>query len=939
MAAPGDFHFHGTSAAVMLGPMTERVFLGWDRPFLELAAAWLLERRDELPLWLVLVPTSQAGRRLREALAEMAGGALLSPKIATPGSLLATPDPAVATDWMERVAWLEVFEGIEDWENYLELFPQPPEREGDWADGLAGELTSVRRSLQENGLTLADAARMLAKSVEAGRWETLARLENRMEQKLRAWGLQSRSRVLAKGVALPQGITRVVLAGVTETPPLLEKALLVWEGRVTALIAAPENEAEAFSEIGGPLDCWARRIMPWPASSRGSVRLVADPRQEAAEALRAVVETQTPSSEVALGTADTAAGDELAHVFTRAGWPAFHPAAQPVAGGLMRWMKIWSSWLKDPLLSTVADLLAMPETAALAGGSREIKAAHLSRLRNSWMIMRPDDLRQRLRTADFRSESQRAGAAEVLGVVETLERWRAEFLHEDFVTGMEKLSETMAAFSDETSAETAMIGGWLTDAAPVMRQVRRDAAFWIDLMLDVLPAPAPQPPDGRVIDVQGWLELLYEPGRHLVLCGMNEGKVPARDVGDPWLGEAARSLLGLRGNAGRAARDAFLYQTMLEARRSTGRVDVLCAKTGPGGESLLPSRLLLAAARDELPERVKFLFQGVEPPEAGMRWHADWKWRPRAVEISKRLSVTSFSAWLACPFRFYLKHALGMQAPEPGRVEWNARDFGTIAHDILERWGRDESARDLTDAAALHDWFAAALDTVVAEWFDRHPPLAVRVQTEALRQRLGWLARVQAGLRADGWQVVEVERKFEIEVGGFIIAGKIDRIDLHAETGALRVIDYKTGGVAGVEGEHRKKITTNATLPAHLPADSPALHAVEKNGKFVEHRWTNLQLPLYALALHQQRGELPSPCYFTLGATEPDVGLNEWADFSENDLATAKDCAEWIVSRISSGVFWPPAEKTRYDDYAPLASGRTLEEMCEPPLSQPGSLK
>ncbi len=707
----------------MLGPMTERVFLGWDGPFLERAAAWLLERRDELPRWLVVVPTSQGGRRLREALAQMAGGALLSPKIATPGSLLATPDPAVAADWMERVAWLEVLEGIGDWKNYQELFPQPPEREGDWAGGLAGELTAVRRALQENGLMLADAARMLSKSIEAGRWETLARLENRMEQKLRTWGQQSRSRVLAKGVSLPPGITAVVLAGVTETPPLLEKALLAWDGPVTALIAAPENEAEAFSEIGGPLECWTRRIMPWPSGTCGSVRLAADPRQEASMALRAVVETQTPSNEVALGSADTATGDELARIFTRAGWTAFHPAAQPVAGGLMRWMKIWSAWLKEPLLAIVADLFAMPETAALVGGSREIKAARLSRLRNDWMIMRPDDLRLRMRGIDPRTESRREGAEEVLKAVEALERWRADFMRGDFATAMEKLLETMAAVSDETAAESAAIGRWLADAAPVMRQANRDAAFWIDLMLDAMPAPAPQPPDGRVIDVQGWLELLYEPGRHLVLCGMNEGKVPARDAGDPWLGDAAGRQLGLRGNVERAARDAFLYQAMLEARRSSGRVDVLCAKTGSGGEALLPSRLLLAAERDELPERVKFLFQGVEPPEAGMRWHADWKWRPRAVDLSKRLSVTSFTAWLACPFRFYLKHALGMQSPEPGRMEWNARDFGTIAHEILERWGRDETARDLTDAAALHDWFSAGLDHVGGEWFGGRAPL------------------------------------------------------------------------------------------------------------------------------------------------------------------------------------------------------------------------
>ena len=71
----------------MLAAMMEREFLGWDRPFLTQAVAWLLERRDELPGMLVVVPTAQSGRRLREALAESAG-ALLAPKVVTPGSFL-----------------------------------------------------------------------------------------------------------------------------------------------------------------------------------------------------------------------------------------------------------------------------------------------------------------------------------------------------------------------------------------------------------------------------------------------------------------------------------------------------------------------------------------------------------------------------------------------------------------------------------------------------------------------------------------------------------------------------------------------------------------------------------------------------------------------------------------------------------------------------------
>ena len=470
---------------------------------------------------------------------------------------------------------------------------------------------------------------------------------------------------------------------------------------------------------------------------------------------------------------------------------------------------------------------------------------------------------------------------------------------------------------------------WLAAAMPVMQRVSRSAGFWIELMLSDLPARAETPPEGRVIDVQGWLELFHEPGRHLVLCGMNEGKIPARGGGEPWLGEASRTQLGLITDANRAARDAFLYRAMIEARRDGGRVDVICGKTGAGGESLLPSRLLLAADRDELPGRVKALFKEIEPPEAGLRWQADWQWAPRHAVPPLRLNVTSLGDYLKCPFRYYLKHVLRMCGSEPQRAEWDARDFGNVAHEVLERWGRDTEAREYEKTEAIHGWLSAELDRVVREWFGKRVPLAVRIQTEALRQRLEWLARRQAVTRVEGWEIVDVERKVEIPAGELTIIAKIDRVDRHRDSGRLRVLDYKTGKVDAVDKAHRKKLTTAATLPGHLSRDCPAVYGgIEKN-KPAEFLWHNLQLPLYAAGLYAQGGPLPTPCYFTVCPTQVDVDIHEWPDFEEADLASARACADWVADRIAAQVFWPPAERIKYDDYAALAAGRPFEEMFQ----------
>ena len=203
--------------------------------------------------------------------------------------------------------------------------------------------------------------------------------------------------------------------------------------------------------------------------------------------------------------------------------------------------------------------------------------------------------------------------------------------------------------------------------------------------------------------------------------------------------------------------------------------------------------------------------------------------------------------------------------------------------------------------------------------------MAVRIQTESLRQRLAWLALVQAQNRSAGWQVVDVERKVELPSGEALLVAKIDRVDRHCQSGALRVIDYKTGKVDGVAKAHRSKLTANTGVAAHL-MDSPALHERIETGKVVNYRWTNLQLPMYAWAWVQRNETQPTLCYFTLGATESDVGMHEWEDFSAEDLAAAQACAVWVENQISKKIFSPPAEKPSYDDYRILGAGRKLQE-------------
>lgn len=910
--------------------MVEREFLGWDRPFLGLLVAWLAARGDALPGMLVVVPTAQSGRRLREALAE--AGAGLAPRVVTPGYFLHTEGAAPVA--IEHLAWVEVLENVRDWSVFEEVFPIPP-GEGEaagWALGLAGAMTNLRMSLQEGAITLAIAARKLAKSVEAGRWQALAVFEERAEKLLASWGFTSRSALLAR-VEFPllEGTREIVLAGAPDFPAAVATLLMKAPVPVTALVGALSGEEEAFDELGRPKafkweedpetkkprqvndDIWIRRTFDWPSPECGSVTLTADPRQQAAEAVRMAGQAGTPSDDLALGTADEETAGELVRAFGRAGWVLHDPShlpPQPVKA----WLAAWRSFVRTPTLATAIDLLGFSQTGVFVSGRRAQRTKALSTARDKWLAKERADLVRSLEIATREQDQESLRLA--IETMEALEKRRGLFHREGFHAGLMRL---MDAF-DPKREETTELHDWLEATAGMAERVDRDPGFWIDLLLASGPEAVAIPPDDRVLDVQGWLELFHEPGRHLIICGMNEGKVPGRASSDTWLPENIRKLLGLATDHTRATRDAYLLAAMTHARRVDGRVDLLLAKSSAGGDSLLPSRLLLAAEENELPGRVTALFREIEPPDAGLAWTLEdaWKWKPRSVEMKPRLGVTAFADYLACPFRFYLKHVVGMATPEPERVEWNARDFGNIAHIVLENWARDEEAKDASETEAIEAWVHAELDRLVLERFGVRPPLAVRIQQESLRQRLSWFARVQACERALGWRIVEVETKFEIPIDGFTVVGRIDRIERH-DDGRRRVLDYKTGNVGPIESAHRVGINSRTVLPTHLENVSAILHTAP-DGKVK--RWKNLQLAMYAAAL----GDVDEIGYFALGAVEGDVGLSLWDGFSIDDRDSAMACAQWVVGQLNQGVFYPPAEKVPWDDYEVLTFGRSLAE-------------
>ncbi len=843
---------------------------------------------------LVLVPTAQSGRRLRLEMAETGG--VLAPKIFTGGSLLEVEGAAPKT--AELLAWVKVLEAIEQWDEFESLFPVKPNTDGvGWSLGMARNFEGVRRTLQEGGWMISDAANKIS-TLERDRWKQLARLEGRVEKVLRNWGLESRSSVIARGGFHQfKNITRVVVSGVFDLPIVVTDFLEKSDLPVEVFVPDPHQ----VDQWGRPEEAWLNTEIGWPKV--GSVHLVLDAGAQAEEVVRKVSEGGFDSNEVAVGTGDEEIAPELVRTFERSGWLVSDPG-EVVPSSMKGFLSAWRRFLGKNQIAEAIDVLGFLEGETLIGGYHGWKVEMLCQLRDDYLAQDLNDIKRLTKTKGA-VKALEAG----LAVMNQLENWRLRFLKGDFIGVMREFLNVV------DPGEESEVWDWIHRMRGFSEGVHAPVVVWLDLLVgDLDPSPL-KIQEERVLDIEGWLELFHNPSSHLVICGMNEGRIPSGGASDSWLPESARKTLSLSHESSIAARDTYLFNAMLERRKDNGRVDIVVGKVSGKGDVLMPSRLLLLAKGAELARRVDLLFAEVRPREAGMsfRMEEQWKWVPRGGLTKNRVSVTGLSKYLACPFRFYLSEMMRLQARQPERMEWNARDFGTIVHEVLEEWGRDEIVRNWTDEIELEEWLLNKMEEVVTERFGDHLPLGVGLQVESLKLRLGWFAERQAALREEGWEVIEVERNFELEIDGMIVRGQIDRVDRHPDTGRVRVLDYKTSAKAkNVVTEHLRKARKD---DGHL-----AEPVIGPN----EQVWTNLQVPIYAKAVEGEVGAADEIGYFAIGETKEDIGLRLWDDWNEKTASSAWDCARWIVSQLKQGVFWPPKERVVYDDFSYLGCGHPL---------------
>ena len=971
-------------------PTARRLFLDWDRPLLERAAEWLLDQAGESSLLdlsdrLVVVPTRNAGRRLREMLANLAderGTAILPPLVAPP-NILVRPEAGaaevglpIAGDLETLATWIDVLlEAPLD--QMRALFPlDPPARDFSWARGTARELVQLKAELGESGLTLSEVSRRLpAEHDEADRWADLAQLERAWQDRLRELGRCDREIVralAARHASLPPGITEVHVIGTPDPLPLAIAALehlTLSAVPVTIAIYAPESLSQTFDAWGRPIaDAWNAMPIQVPDFS-GTVTLVANSDALVSRVCEAASALEDPENSLGIGAVDSEVAPLLESALRRNGVPAFDPEGSRVQReGFSSLLESLGVLLQQPDFEAIRAILRIPEWDTFlyrkrgTWNSRNVLRA-LDESRARHLASPLADLIAFLRTdATFHSESDRerdrARAPDFVMAADGLEILQQ--VRRDLTRG--PLANTLPPILRElVGSRPRRPGDWTekvieTAAAPLMGMLAQlekiesvkialDPADQFSLLNDLIGQMAVnEDRPSLAIELQGWLELLWEDAPHLIVAGLNDGLVPGAIVGDAFLPESLRRLrtLDLKTNDDRLVRDLYLFRALLEPRRESGRLELLVPKTTTDGDPLRPSRLLFRCDDVDLPHRVTHLFQEVEAPGNQDSWSPGFELIPGIPREGQppwklqRIAVTAFSRYLESPFHFWSRQVVRMSEVDPDKAEMDDLDFGNFCHAVLEQYGRHEEARRWTDPEKIADFFSEVADRIALATYGPNPNLAVRIQLDAARRRLAEAAHHEAQQRANGWEILGAEVRladsYSLSISGVEISGTIDRIE--RREGELRLLDFKTSDRRQPSlRDHLSEIRGSADPdwpPEYArfghPDFFPRSAKAERSEK--TYRFRKLQLPLYALAVSRAEPDLQIRCgYFHLAKAIADIGPEDWIADAELLSATER-CAGGIITDVLAGRFERLDAPSRFDDLLPLHLGmpeRTLD--------------
>jgi ATP-dependent helicase/nuclease subunit B len=902
----------------------ELQILDWSKPALPQAARWLAERFGEaanldLGEVIVCVPGAPVRRRLLELLVEVAAEwrlLLAPPEIVTPGhlpELLYEAKRPFASELTQQLAWVKVLQGIAK-DGLSPLVRTLPETDDlpAWL-ALGQMLSELHRELSADGLgceaVLAEAANCDGFN-ETARWKLLAELERRylrLLDSLQVWDKQT-ARLFAIEHRECSTEKQIVLVGLVDLNRAQRQMLELVNDRVTALVFAPKDSTERFDEHGclRP-DQWQEYCL---SLADEQIEIADGPGDQADAVVRQLdrLDGRYAAEEIVVGVPDPQLVPFVRQRLEESNVPARFAGGMPLARtGPCQLLAEVADYLENRRFSDLAALVRHPAIARWLAAA-QIEQDWLTRFDRFYTGRLPAQAYEKLPNKLQDREDIRAVQAKLTSLIaplfgrdKPLDAWARPIL--DLLAeayGVAPLDENL-----EPDRTIILACGKIREALKTHLEIDKSlspsisAAGALRLVLRDLEAESASPQsDGEAIELLGWLDLIWNDAPAVIICGFNEGVISPAIGRDMFLPNALRQRLPVEDNERRLARDKYALGLIAASRE---RLHIIAGRRSAANDPLVPSRLLFACGDGELARRAKRLFG--PPTAASRRILLPGSLRPRPtasnmpvpppdplLEPPLTFRVTEFKTYIACPYRYYLRHRLKLEALADTASELDPAQFGNLLHDALMNFGRSE-ARDSADPAEIRAELFNSLGQLAAIQYGKVSQPAVQVQIELIKLRLAAFAERQAQWRGQGWQIKHVEIEFAEKDGKqkpapfavdgrtALLCGRVDRIDEHEQTGQWAVLDYKSSETASKPNE------------THRTRDE----------------WVDLQLPLYR---HLVRG-LDPPGGVQLGyihlpkdVRRTGFSLAEW---TEEELRQADETAREVVRRIWDNRFSPPA--------------------------------
>ena len=921
-----------------------RHFFDWENPILPVAADFLLDRyisgsAVDCGSAIVVVPGGRAGRLLREILIRKAAARRLTltpPSVVTLGDLperLYQSERPHANGLVQQLAWVEALRSM-DRRRVASFMAHPPAANQllGWID-LADLLGRLHRELAADDL---DFDRLVGHAGtkgegfdETARWNFLREVQRKYLDVLHSLNLWDRQ--TARLHALQNGECRtnsdIVLVATVDMNRSMRGMLEQIADRVVALVHAPPSLADRFDPLGC-IDPAAWEDVEIPVRDE-QIRVADGPDDQAAAVARTLAELdgKFSASEISIGVPDESLVPQVQLQLDQCGVPSRYFVGRRLKQiGPYRLLEAIADHIRSDRFDAFAALVRHPDVGDWLA-RRGVEPSWLARLDDYYQRHLPGRLGQWLGQKNTHAAVQEvhelvAQACQPLnGKEKPAAEWAAAIVHvlREFYTDVELNAGQTGQQAAVSALEQIANAAAELARTPALFAAPIAAADAIELLLGLCgdengPAAANQ----QAIELLGWLELPTDPSAVLIVTSVNEGVVPKSMSSDVFLPNSLRQRLNLVDNRRRYARDAYALSVLAASRK---RLTLIVGRRDAEGNPLLPSRLLFSTSPDGVVGRSKELFRdrteepkrplliGRAPTRAGESQFVVRRPTKLAEPVS-RMRVTSFATYIACPYRFYLEHALRLATADDTADEIDAAGFGSLVHEILRQFGESQ-VRESTDAEEINDFFAESMEQYIKRKFGKHRLAAVKVQVLGARARLEAFARWQAEWRKAGRQIVRVEDKkgsdrFDMDLGNGLsmtVSGSIDRIDRDENTGEWFVLDYKTSDRGKTPNEaHRKR-----------------------------GEWVNLQLPLYRHLARAAGIEGPiNVGYISLPKNTERVAehLAEWSD---EELAEADELAKSIARDVLDEKFWPPSYPPPYfqSEFAPLCQDDVFARQLE----------